>query len=138
MIGVADTAEIVRIKERGLVAAARGNIVLSSEDVVDIGRYSSTSAQDAELAERIAREDEAHRAPAPVCRIIEPLESLVTADLASLALAPGCAVIGLVRGTVNGIGLGRSAAVTTNLAGCIGHLICRHMDIQALSSDAIP
>jgi hypothetical protein len=44
----------------------------------------------------------------------------------------------LVRGTVNGIGLGRSAAVTTNLAGCIGHLICRHMDIQALSSDAIP
>ena len=100
MIGMAKSPQVVRIKEKAPIAAMRGDMELSAHDVVDVGRERLAAADDAELAERIAGEDEGNGALAPGHSVVETLETISTASAATLARSARGAIVRLMSGAV--------------------------------------
>lgn len=93
---MAESAEVVGVKEKCLVALVRGDVDFGAHDVVDVRRSRAAAADDAELAEGIAAKHERDGSSAPGWVVIESLESRVSPKLIAIACGPECAVVILV------------------------------------------
>jgi hypothetical protein len=78
VIGVADAAQIVWIKKGEAISAALCDVDFRSNPVIDLSRGGESFADDTDLAQRIAGEDERNRLLAPGMAVVEFLEPALT------------------------------------------------------------
>lgn len=94
-LGLSGVASMTSALQVGLIEKERpiatilSDMYLSSNDVIDVCARSIATAEDRDLAHRIARDDVGRGAPAPLRAVVESTQSVSPAPLLSCALVFG-------------------------------------------------
>jgi hypothetical protein len=122
MVGTAGAAEVLAIVKRKRIAAMICNPKLSADDVIDFSRSRAAFAEHGNAAKRIIEKDGRDGVLAPVFRVVELLESKLSALRIAGAEETDLAIVFLMSVTVRGTRLRQFRTVAADAASGFGHL----------------